>query len=345
MILYLYPVKTAFIERDLRMLDSDFKVKPIEFTQNPKALLFYFILQFFQLLWNLPRTESYLCFFAGYHSVLPTWFGKVFGKPCVIQAGGTDASNMPEINYGNFRKKWLRKATVYSFKNCSLILPVAESLISTEYTYDTKISSKQGIKNLIPSLTTPFQVTPNGFDTKFWIDQEKERKPLSFITLATGTSKENRAKVKGYDMIEALAKKNPQWQFTLVGDKGYQSNNPNIEVRGKENRESLRELFNQHTFYLQLSTSEGFPNSLAEAMSCGCVPIGSNVGAIKEIIGDSGFVLQRKDSEPVISWVKSLSVEEIARLRKLARKRISEEFHYEKRKGLLIKVLNEIIIR
>src|SRR5690606_23316727 len=114
------------------------------------------ILQFFQLLYFLPKTSHYLCFFGGYHSVLPTFIGKLFRIPVFIQCGGTDAMNMPEINYGNFRKKWLRKATVYSFKNCSKILPVAESLIRQDYTYDHNISSKQGLLNLIPDLQTPF---------------------------------------------------------------------------------------------------------------------------------------------------------------------------------------------
>ena len=155
MILYTYPVRTAFIERDLKMLEPQFEIKALEFTQNPKTLLFHFVKQFFQLLWFLPYTDQYLCFFGGYHSVLPVWFSKVFKKKCLIQAGGTDCMNMPEINYGNFRKTWLRKATTYSFKNCDNILPVAESLVKTNYSYDPRISSHQGLLNLIPDLQTP----------------------------------------------------------------------------------------------------------------------------------------------------------------------------------------------
>jgi len=170
MILYTFPVHTAFIDRDLEMIQPVAEIKPLEFTQSPVKLPLFFILQFFQLLWYSPKTTQYLCFFGGYHSVLPVWFGRVFGKKCTIQAGGTDCINMPEIGYGNFRKKWLRKATIYSFKNCSLILPVAEALVKQDYSYDSRISSKQGLLNLIPDLATPIEVIPNGFDTDFWKD-------------------------------------------------------------------------------------------------------------------------------------------------------------------------------
>lgn len=267
--------------------------------------------------------------------MLPVFFGKLFGKKCTIQAGGMDCMNMPEIGYGNFRKKWLRKATVYSFKNCSLILPVAQALVQQEYHFDPSINSKQGLLNLIPNLKTPIKVVPNGFDTAFWKDLEKERKPFSFISVATGTSNPSRAIVKGYDLIEVLAKNHPEFTFTLAGDLGYQSTNSNIRVLGKVNPVELLELYNTHQFYLQLSTSEGFPNALGEAMSCGCIPIGSAVGAIPEIIGESGKTLPHKNTlelEQLVEELKNLPLDELS---KSSRERILNRFSYEKRQQLL----------
>ena len=337
MILYTFPVRTAFIDRDLEMIRPLAEIKPLEFTQSPVKLPFYFILQFFQLLWFLPRTSQYLCFFGGYHSVLPVWFGKVFGKKCTIQAGGTDCMNMPEIGYGNFRKKWLRIATVYSFKNCSLILPVAEALVKQDYTYDSKIDSKQGLLNLIPDLKTPIQVIPNGFDTDFWRDLGKTRKPFSFISVATGTSNPSRAIVKGYDLIEKLAEHHPDWTFTLVGDSAYPSPNPNVTILGKMKPAELLDLYNSHQFYLQLSTSEGFPNALGEAMASGCVPIGSAVGAIPEIIGDSGIVLYRKEISLLEKELQKLVVS--VNLISSGREQIESNFSFSNRKSKLINSL------
>lgn len=339
MIIYTFPIHTAFIDRDLEMISPTKKIKALEFTQSPVKLPFYFLLQLFQLFWFLPKTTQYLCFFGGYHSVLPVWFGKIFGKKCIIQAGGTDCINMPEIGYGNFRKKWLRIATVYSFKNCSMILPVAEALVKQDYSYDPGISPKQGLLNLIPDLNTPIQVIPNGFDTDFWKDFGTPRTPFSFISVATGTSNSSRAKVKGYDLIETLASKHPDWEFTLAGDEHYKSSNSNVKILGKQNPESLRTLYNQQLFYLQLSTSEGFPNALGEAMACGCIPIGSAVGAIPEIIGYSGFILTRKDTQELEVLLKDGFETDLEFLRKSASTQIIENFSYQNRQNLLLQAL------
>ncbi|MDF2157323.1 glycosyltransferase family 4 protein [Algoriphagus sp. CAU 1675] len=340
MIIYTFPVRTAFIDRDLEMISPSEKIKALEFTQSPIQLPFFLIIQFFQLLWFLPRTSQYLCFFGGYHSVLPVWFGKLTGKKCTIQAGGTDCINMPEIGYGNFRKKWLRKATVYSFKNCSLILPVAEALVRQDYHFDPQLSSKQGLLNLIPDLSTPIQVLHNGFDSGFWKNFGRNRRNFSFISVATGTSKSSRARIKGNDLIEELAKNHPSWSFTLVGDSDYQTKNLNVLVIGKQKPEQLLELYNQHQFYLQLSTSEGFPNSLGEAMACGCIPIGSSVGAIPEIIADTGLILETKNLDQLEFLISTLNTLNLDTLSQKASQRIEKDFSYEKRKQGLLAALD-----
>ncbi len=51
MILYSFPVRTAFIERDLEMIRPVAKIVPLEFTQTAWKLPLYLVLQFFQLLW------------------------------------------------------------------------------------------------------------------------------------------------------------------------------------------------------------------------------------------------------------------------------------------------------
>lgn len=345
MIIYTFPVRTAFIDRDLEMIAPEMKIKGLEFTQSPKKLPFYFFIQFFQLLWYLPVTSQYLCFFGGYHAVLPVWFGKMFKKKCTIQAGGTDCINMPEIGYGNFRKKWLRKATVYSFKNCSLILPVAEALVKQDYHYDPGISPKQGLLNLIPDLDTPIQVVPNGFDTDFWKNLQQARKAKSLISVATGTSKNSRAIVKGYDLIEQLASLHPDLNITLVGDPHYVSPCSNITVLGKQNSEGLLKLYNSHQIYLQLSTSEGFPNALGEAMACGCIPVGSAVGAIPEIIPFENLILKAKNFQHLESIILNLLNSDLTSLQKPSRERIVDRFSLTKRKSLLLALLNGLSTR
>lgn len=339
MIVYISPIDTSFIQRDLNMLRSGFRVKHLTLTDNPYFLPFSLIIQTFQLLFLLPATEKYLCFFSGYHTVIPVIFGKLFRREVIIQCGGTDAVNLPEINYGNYRKKWLRKATIFSFKHCSLIVPVAKSLVRSNYSFDKSLTSKQGLLNLVPGLKTPILVIPNGFDPSFWFDNANEKIPFSFITVATGISKQNRALVKGIDLIIEMAKTFPEYTFTIVGDQEFKSELPNISTLGPLPQDKIRSLFQENQFYLQLSTSEGFPNALAEAMLCGCIPIGSTVGAIPEIIGDSGFLLPTKDVIELQGIFDRLSTTDLGKLRSNASTRISSRFSYEKRKEKLLKLL------
>jgi glycosyltransferase involved in cell wall biosynthesis len=217
---------------------------------------------------------------------------------------------------------------------------VAEALVRQDYSYDPSISPKQGLLNLIPDLKTPIQVIPNGFDTDFWKDLGKIRKPLSFISVATGTSNPSRAIVKGYDLIEQLAALHPDWTFTLVGDSSYSSPNQNVTVLGKMKPTELLDLYNSHQFYLQLSTSEGFPNALGEAMTCGCIPIGSAVGAIPEIIGDSGIVLAKKELNLLENQIFKLLNQNLAAFSNEAYQRILKLFNFEKRKKALLEALN-----
>jgi glycosyltransferase involved in cell wall biosynthesis len=138
-------------------------------------------------------------------------------------------------------------------------------------------------------------------------------------------------------LIEQLAAKNPEWNFTLVGDADYPALSPNIRVLGKQTPAGLVQLYNTHEFYLQLSSSEGFPNALGEAMACGCVPIGSAVGAIPEIIGDTGLLLTRKSlgalQQLIQDWMDGKT--------KLTspRARIERYFTYDHRRKLLLRAL------
>ncbi|WP_339922731.1 glycosyltransferase family 4 protein [uncultured Cyclobacterium sp.] len=339
MILYISPIPTAFIQRDIEMLSPTFRIVHLNFTANPYLLPFFFVIQFLQLMILLPFTKKYLCFFAGYHTIIPVFLGRLFNKEVIIECGGTDAMHLPKIDYGNYRKEWLKKATVYSFKNCSLILPVSHSLVKSTYTYDAESPRLQGLLHLIPDLKTEIQVVYNGFDDQFWTDDQRKKSPFSFVTVATGISKKNRALVKGIDLVLELAKVFPSYSFTIIGDENFQTTLPNVTVMQSLSQKKIREVYRVSQFYLQLSYSEGFPNALAEAMLCGCVPIGSDVGEIAKIIGETGFILPKKDFSLLHSLVSKLHQIDLEILRINAVLRVKENFNYTLRKEKLIAIL------
>ena len=71
----------------------------------------------------------------------------------------------------------------------------------------------------------------------------------------------------------------------------------NVKFLGKLTPDELKKYYNKTQFYLQLSNFEGFGVAICEAMLCKCVPIVSDVNFLPEIIGDSGFVLRKRDKK------------------------------------------------
>lgn len=103
---------------------------------------------------------------------------------------------------------------------------------------------------------------------------------------------------------------------------------------------ALKEELSAHEFYFQLSYMEGFPNALCEAMLCGCIPIGSNVSGIPHIIGDTGFILNKRDVDVLDELVQSaLRPDNRENLSDNARKRIEKLFPTELRRNKLVALI------
>ncbi len=83
--------------------------------------------------------------------------------------------------------------------------------------------------------------------------------------------------------------------------------------------------------FLQVSSSEGFPNMLLEAMALGCATIVTPVGAVPEVVGADGecaFVISAGDSEMLADRMIRLAANRdlLARMGAAAHARIVERF-------------------
>lgn len=345
-ILYFYTAESPFVEKDIEILNSQNEVKKFFFNvYNKKHFFKILISQFCFLLKNIFTAKVIVCQFAGIHSCIPVFFAKMFHKKSVIVSGGTDCVSFPSINYGNFANKNNAKFTSFCFNNASLILPVHESLIFCEYTYQPNDFKHQGIKQFIPRLKTPCFVIHNGYDNNYWHNINGQKPTNSFVTVLGHVNSKFTLFLKGIDLYVEMARRFSDSIFSIIGGASLQIENKPENLHLIENiwGEKMIDVYSTHQYYVQLSMSEGFPNALSEAMLCECVPIVSNVGGMPDIVSDCGYILKHKNINELFELINTARNNvELAKLGKKARQRIVENYTFDKRKQKLLAAIDKL---
>jgi glycosyltransferase involved in cell wall biosynthesis len=351
-IIYLSPAEASFTRKDTEFLSKKYQV--LTYPQNwsnKKKIFPNLVRQAIFLLKAIPGSKATFVMFGGYWSLFPALLGKLFQKPVFIILGGTDCVSFPEYNYGALRKPWLRQYIKLSYNFATKLLPVDESLVCSDYSYDPAVKEKkQGYKHFYPGLTTPYKVIHMGFETGQWQLDETTKNPKQFITIAKVDSFA-RFRIKGIDMVIELAKAFPDHQFHIAGMnldylESFDQLPENVFTHINRPDDEMRQLLRESQFYLQLSISEGFPNALCEAMLCECIPIVSKVGAMPFIVKDSGFIIEDRDINLVvqnISKALNYSPYELKTLGEKARMQVKDRFTIDVREKEFFRLLdNEI---
>jgi glycosyltransferase involved in cell wall biosynthesis len=108
----------------------------------------------------------------------------------------------------------------------------------------------------------------------------------------------------------------------------------NVRFTGWVDEETLRQYYERASVYVQASLHEGFGLSVAEAMLAGCIPVVTRAGALPEVVGDCGVVLESNQPQAIADAVtKALDFPQDARAR--ARQRVLDNFSLEKRRRAL----------
>lgn len=334
-VFFSYPVYASFVKNDEKMLRSKYDVYSHHFVQTKAMLLFSFVKQFFILIIRSFQTDIYVSFFAGYSSFLPGLFAFVTGKKHLIILGGTDCCSFPSINYGNFRKPILGWFTRSSIKMASHLVPVDQSLIKSKNSFYDVDFQEQGYEVFCHGINKPCTVINIGYDPKVFYKKGVKVKN-SFITLA----QMNPANYfrKGIDLIFEMAIKFPDCKFSVVGntkEMKYSFVPSNVVLIPFVKYEEIINLYSEHEFYFQLSIMEGFPSAPCEAMLCECIPIVSNVAALPHIVGDTGFILQKRDSVELELLIKQALLSNKKIISENSRERIIKLFPPDTRYKLI----------
>lgn len=337
-LVYCTNVTASFSRNDVLLLSDHYDLKYFHFAPRRKIFTPVLLLrQLYFLLRNLPGSDVSVTQFPGYHSILPVFLGQLFKVPSLICLGGTECVRFPSFGYGD-HLRWPYGGIVrWNLRNADHLVPVDASLIKSEYHYasDARDPKVQGYKGLYPDIDTPSTIIAYGYDAERF-KPVGSRRVGSFLTV----SKMNAPNFyrKGADLIFEMAERFPDLRFTILGDEAgmvYPTVPSNVELVRSVPYEELPAYYASHEFYLQLSMWEGFPSAPCEAMLSGCVPIVSSVAALPEIVGDAGFILERKDPDALEVLIREALKTDTKNLGQKARQRIMRNWPHDKRKELL----------
>jgi len=192
------------------------------------------------------------------------------------------------------------------------------------------------------------QVIPNGYDTHaFMPDGESGRRvraelaisPDAFVIGLIARVHPMKDHMNFLRAASLFAREHPNVVFVLVGD----GTEPNkfvllnlIEevgltrrVRLCGRRSDIAAVNNALDIATSSSWGEAFPNSIAEAMSCGTPCVGTDVGDVREIIGETGIVVPPRDPGALSAGWMKLAALDASALRELglrARARIVGQY-------------------
>lgn len=362
-ILFIKPANSSFILRDEAILKSRYPVESFLFhTGEPKKysgphsvftklinLLTYVRSSIRLVLWllgNQKQTKAIFVWFADYYVLLLGLFAKIFNKELLIAIGGYDALWIPELHYGVYDRPFRRFCVRQGLKQATYLLPVDSSLVESVNTYSHDHPLKGGIRHFNPDLKTNIIVIPTGYETDFWrMDHGIEKENL--VITAGFISDFRTFKRKGIDYFVETAGQLLQHRFLIIGLEpalaeqfGVRTEIPNLELIAPVPLHEIRYYFQRAKVYAQFSLAEGMPNAVCEAMLCECVPVGSNVNGIPNVIGNTGFIVKKRKVQEMKEAIQQAMRSENGAL---ARQRIAETFPLEKRAEALYSLMDPMV--
>ncbi len=283
-ILFVHTGLSSFVRNDLTILTSAHSVdnyifKPVK---GIPANVWEITKQlFFHLAFGW-KYDLFYCWFADYHSFVPVLFAKIFGKKAIVVIGGYDVCRIRSLKYGAFCSPLRGWFCANSMRLASCILPVSKHV---------------GRKSAVIAPHTKSEIIHNCVILN---PPKAISLPKTDTILTVGLIENDRTfYLKGIDTFIETARLLPGFRFEIVGINQMKlahklGNLPfNLTLFERVSQQELVSFYQNAKIYCQLSHSESFGVSIAEAMNFGAYPIVTNEGGMPEVVGEVGAIVQR----------------------------------------------------
>jgi glycosyltransferase involved in cell wall biosynthesis len=161
------------------------------------------------------------------------------------------------------------------------------------------------------------------------ISLEKRKFPVNSKLLFVGRYERR----KGIEELLQVVASMPELEISFVGaiPSSKRINRSNVRYYGEvKDVNTLNEIFDEHTFLIIPSHSEGMPNVILEGMSRGLVSLATDVGAVRELVTSAnGIIFEPKSTSAIKSTIEtalSLNAWQVESLSTNAMKTIQSKF-------------------
>ncbi|WP_421717192.1 glycosyltransferase family 4 protein [Arcobacter arenosus] len=277
--------------------------KNIEVLQMPKLL-------------NIPKLGCYI-----YSFLLPFIYKDILKKSDILKTNQMDGSWSAILAKWIYKKKLIVRTgyTLSIFTKRQKVLKYKQIFIELveklAYRYADKsivasCKDKRYLINKYKLEENQVSVIHNYIDTTLFRPLNFKRYESKIVFVGRLNEQKNL-----FNLIEAISKTrltlDIYGQGELKEELIYftQKLNANVNFMGVVTNNELPYILNKYKYYIITSHYEGMPKTLLEAMSCGCICIGTNVDGINEIIYDNinGYLIEDISVSSIFDVLKDLS--------------------------------------
>jgi glycosyltransferase involved in cell wall biosynthesis len=255
-------------------------------------------------------------FWADEPGVIAVRVGQKLGIPAVVSVMGGELARLPEIGYGHQLSGFMRQMVRYSLHRATWITVGSEGL-------QTQLKSTHSGK---------LHLVPLGVDTTLFYPQEHQTDTHFLRLISVGSL----IPIKHHALlIEAIALVYPQApniHLKIVGEGPLAPQlqaliasyglTAVVELTGAVSHDHLPNLYRVADVHVLPSYYESQSLVSLEAGACGCLPIGTKVGLLPELVGKMGLAIE---STPQALAEVILHLYENPELRRVWAKQVQEK--------------------